>query len=136
MDLKKAKSLLMSIVDIMEHVQNVQSNVAQLLERSALSFHQFLEERGLDADENVLKAYQYQDVMKQQLIAISDAVIIVEKSIRAYVYREQGDEEILCENIDKLLQEIKHSLVRAKKQHEDFSGNALDAKHHKEVEFF
>lgn len=138
MDLNKTKCLLVSLVDIMEHVQKVQESVSHLLERSAFSFHQFLQERGLSADENVLKAYQYQDVMKQQLIAISHAVVMVEKSIREYVLKkdEEKNEEMLCDNIDTLLKEIKESLALAKKQHDDFSGNALDTKHHKEIEFF
>ncbi len=135
MDLQKANGVLLSIVDILEHVQNVQDGVASLLEKSALSFHEFLEEKSLKADEKVLNAYQYQDVMKQQLSALSQAVIVVEKSIRAYVYRPK-DEEVFCENIDKLLVQIKESLQVAKQQQEDFSGNALDKKHHEEVEFF
>lgn len=136
MNLQKATCVLVSILDVMEHVQNVQKSVSELLERSAFSFHQFLNERGLSADENVLKAYQYQDVMKQQLIAISNAVLIVEKSIGAYVKSKEHNEESLCTDVDTLLKEIKESLDVAKKQYEDFSGNALDVTHHKEVEFF
>ncbi len=137
MNLQKARCLLVSILDVMKHTHHVQKSVSELLERSAFSFHQFLQERGLSADENVLKAYQYQDVMKQQLIAINNAVLMVQNSIESYVYtQEENDEELLCDHLSTLLQEIKESLDLAQKQHEDFTGNALDVKHHKEIEFF
>ena len=136
MNSQKAQYMLLSIADILEHAHNVQDGVSLLLERSAFSFHQFLEERGLSADEHVLNAYQHQDVMKQQLSALNDAVLIAKESIRAYAQHSKTNEVIFYDNIDKLLHELQELLTIAKKQQEDFSGNSLDKKHHKEIEFF
>ena len=135
MDSEKTKCMLQLVADILKHTQNVQTGISFLLENSALSFHQFLNERGLSADENVLRAYQFQDVMKQQITALNETIASSENGIRIYISNSNKDEEG-CETINKLLIDIEKILDNAKLQQDDLSGNALNKKNHEEVEFF
>jgi hypothetical protein len=136
MEFRKAENILSSILAILKHIDEVQCDVMELSERSAISFHHFLEQHSLPPDEKVLQAFQYQDVMKQQLSAVSEAIITIEQSITIYLHALGHDEMMLGENIDKLSAKLMRSLQVAKDKKEAFSGNALEVKSSESIEFF
>lgn len=136
MDLHKSDTTWSSVLAILKHIDSVQSTIIELSEHSVFAFQEFIEKEGKHADENVLKAYQYQDVIKQQLNAVKDAIGTIEQSIRVYLHALGHDEMLLEESIDSLSKKLRRSLQIAKEKQAEFSGNAFDAKHHESVEFF
>lgn len=136
MELHKTENILSSILDILKHIDDVQKDVKELSERSAISFHHFIAHHKLEADEQMLQAFQYQDIVSQQLTAVSETIGMIDKSMSIYLHALNHDERMLGESIDKLSMKLTHSLQIAKEKQEAFSGNALEPKHHDSIEFF
>lgn len=136
MGFHKTESILTSIVAILRHIDEVQNDVSELSERLAISFHHFIEQNGLSPDTNVIQAFQYQDIIKQQLGAVSEAIATIEQQIGIYTHALNQDEMILGESIDKLSSKLMKSLQVAKDKQEAFSGNALEVKSPESIEFF
>ncbi len=132
----KADNILLSIVEILRHIQSVQGDVMELSERSAVRFHNFVTENKLTPNEDVLQAFQYQDIVSQQLGAVSEAIISVEKNIAVYLHAVKQDQNTLAESIEKLSTKLTKSLETAREKQEAFSGNAIDGAHGKSIEFF
>ncbi|HRF56592.1 MAG TPA: hypothetical protein PLV58_04255 [Campylobacterales bacterium] len=132
----KADSLLFSIVEILKHIQSVQGDVMELSERSAVRFHDFITENKLTPNEDVLQAFQYQDIVSQQLNAVSEAIVAVEKNIAVYLHAVKQDQNTLAESIEKLSAKLTKSLKMAQEKQEAFSGNAIDNTRGKSIEFF
>lgn len=132
----KTETILSSIVAILKHIDEVQNDVMELSERLAISFHHFIEQNGLSPDTNVIQAFQYQDIIKQQLGAVSEAIAMIEQQIGIYTHALNQDEMILGESIEKLSSKLMKSLQVAKDKQEAFSGNALEVKGADVVEFF
>jgi translation initiation factor 2B subunit (eIF-2B alpha/beta/delta family) len=136
MDTHKAATTWSSILAILKHIDSVQSDIIELSEQSVFAFQGFIEKEAKHADENVLKAYQYQDVIRQQLNAVKDAIGMIEQSIHSYVHALEHDEMLLEESIDTLSKKLHSSLQVAKDKQAEFSGNTFDEKHHQSLEFF
>lgn len=136
MGFSKTEDVLASIVDILKHIQEVQTDVQSLSERSALSFHNFLEQNNLTPDEKTLEGFQYQDIITQQLSAVSDAIVTIEANINVYLHAVRQDQNTLGESIDKLSSKLMKSLQTAKEKQEAFSGNAINPNHGESIEFF
>ncbi len=132
----KADSILFSIVEILKHIQSVQGDVMELSERSAVRFHNFVTENKLTPNEDVLQAFQYQDIVSQQLGAVREAIVSVEKNIAVYLHAVSQDQNTLSESIEKLSAKLTKSLETAREKQEAFSGNAINTAHGKSIEFF
>lgn len=132
----KADSILFSIVEILKHIQSVQGDVMELSERSAVRFHNFVTENKLTPNEDVLQAFQYQDIVSQQLGAVREAIVSVEKNIAVYLHAVSQDQNTLSESIEKLSAKLTKSLETAREKQEVFSGNAINRANAKTIEFF
>lgn len=132
----KTEDVLSSIVDILKHIQEVQKDVQDLSERSTVSFHNFIEDNKLTPDKKTLEGFQYQDIITQQLSAVSEAINTIEKNITVYLHAVKHDQNMLGESIEKLSSKLIKSLQTAKEKQEAFSGNAIDPGHGESLEFF
>ena len=132
----KADSILFSIVEILKHIQSVQGDVMELSERSAVRFHNFVTENKLTPNEDVLQAFQYQDIVSQQLGAVREAIVSVEKNIAVYLHAVSQDQNTLSESIEKLSAKLTKSLETPREKQEAYSGNAINRANAKTIEFF
>ena len=108
----------------------------ELYERSAVRFHDFITENKLTPNEDVLQAFQYQDIVSQQLGAVREAIVSVEKNIAVYLHAVSQDQNTLSESIEKLSAKLTKSLETAREKQEAFSGNAINRANAKTIEFF
>lgn len=136
MESRKTENILSSIVDILKHIEEVQNDILELSERSVVTFHGLILQHSLLPDEKTLQAFQYQDIITQQLSAISEAIEAIEKNITVYLHALKEDPNMLGDNIEKLSNCLIKSLQTAKKKQEAFSGNALEIKKEESIEFF
>ncbi len=132
----KTENIFLSIVDILTHIEEVQKDVSQLSERSAVCFHKIIEDNSIEVNKETLDAFQYQDVISQQLSAVSDAIGTIKQSIAVYLHSVKEDQATLSDSIGKLSNRLTKSLEIAKAKQEAFSGNAIDANHGESIEFF
>lgn len=132
----KTEDVLSSIVEILRHIQEVQKDVLELSETSTVSFHRFIEQNDMVPDEKTLQGFQYQDIITQQLTAVSEAIVTIEKNISVYLHAVKHDQNMLGESIEKLSSKLLRSLQTAKEKQEAFSGNAINPNHGESIEFF
>lgn len=135
MGLSKTEDVFSSIVKILKHIENVQKNVQELSERSVVSFHTFIEKNNLIADEKTLEGFQYQDIITQQLSAVSEAIAAIEKNITFYLHAVKHDQNTVEESNEKLTTSLIKSLQTAKEKQDAFSGNAINPSHGESIEF-
>jgi hypothetical protein len=136
MQFGKTEDILASIVDILKHIERVQKDVMALTERSSAHFCDFIEANQVPADEKMLQAFQYQDIITQQLGAASEAIVTVEKNIAVYLHAAKQDQNLLSESIEKLAAKLAVSLRKAREKQEAFSGNAFGTGSAEVIEFF
>ncbi|MFA5214955.1 hypothetical protein [Sulfuricurvum sp.] len=136
MEYGKTEDILSSIVDILKHIESVQKDVLELSERSVMTFHTFIEENHLTPDAKTLEGFQYQDIITQQLSAVSEAIGMIEANINVYLHAVKHDQNTLGASIEKLSSKLMKSLQTAKEKQEAFSGNAIDPNHGESIEFF
>ena len=136
MGLNKTEDILSSIVEILKHIDSVQQEILMLSERSVVSFHTFLEDNKLQADEKTLQGFQYHDIISQQISAVNEAISMIEQNINVYLHAIREDQSMLGHSIDKLSSRLMKSLQTAKEKQEAFSGNAIDKNHGEEIQFF
>lgn len=136
MGFNKTEDVLSSIVEILKHIENVQKSVQELSERSVISFHTFIEKNNLIPDEKTLEGFQYQDIITQQLSAVSEAIVAIEKSITIHLHTLQHDQNRVEESNEKLMTSFMMLLKTAKEKQEAYSGNAINPRHGESIEFF
>jgi hypothetical protein len=132
----KTEDILSSIIDILNHIEEVQRDVAQLSERSAICFHGVVEENKINPNKETLDAFQYQDIITQQLDAVSEAISTIRNSITVYLHSIKEDRAALGGSIEKLSAKLIQSLDTAKAKKEAFSGNSINTAHGESIEFF
>ena len=136
MGFSKTQDILSCIVEILKHIESVQKDVQELSERSVVSFHTFIEKNNLIADEKTLEGFQYQDIITQQLSAVSEAIAAIEKNITFYLHSVKHDQNTVKECNEKLTTALIKSLQTAKEKQEAFSGNAINSSQGESIEFF
>lgn len=136
MEYGKTENILSSIVEILKHIKDVQKDVLELSERSAISIHNYLETNNLQPDEKLVEGFQYQDIITQQLSAVSEAIVTIENNINVYLHAVKLDQNTLGMSIEKLSFKLMKSLQTAKDKQEAFSGNAINPSHGESIEFF
>ncbi len=136
MEYGKTEDILTSIVEILKHIEGVQKDVLELSERSALSVHHYLEANNLIPDEKIVEGFQYQDIITQQLSAVSEAIGMIEANINVYLHAVRHDQNTLGASIEKLSFKLTKSLQTAKEKQEAFSGNSINPHHGEAIEFF
>lgn len=136
MEFSKTEDILSCIVEILKHIENVQRDVLVLSERSMVSFHNFIEKNNLIPDEKTLEGFQYQDIITQQLSAVSEAIAAIEKNITIHLHAAKDDQNMVEESNEKLTTSLMMLLQTAKEKQEAFSGNAINPSHGESIEFF
>jgi hypothetical protein len=136
MEFGKTEDILGSIVKILNHIEGVQKDVLELSERSAKYFHGLLEANGMQADDSTIQALQYQDIISQQIGAVSDAIAAIEINISVYLKAVKEDKTMLEDSMEKLSSRLIKSLELAKEKKKVFMGNAIDENSGSAVEFF
>ncbi len=136
MDYLKTEDVLSSIIDILKHIDNVQKDVLELSEQTVITFHTYMKDHDLEHSAETLKAFQYQDIITQQIDAVSDAINNIEKNITVYLHALKEDHNTLGGSIEKLSNKLAQSLKIAQEKRDAFSGNAIDPHHGEDIAFF
>ena len=136
--MKDLAGVLNTIVDVLEHIQNVENDIKEETKQRTLALSKFLEEKEIEPSQEILNGIQYQDILSQQLTATSDAMDHICKTIKKYQHAIDTDADILEDSIQKLDIKLKSSLDEAKEKRDRFSGKVGkdDDESLEEIEFF
>lgn len=130
------QKLLESMVDILNHIKEVQDDVIQLSKDSVVTISGFLADNKVELSEDVIKALQYQDIVSQQLKATTEAIDAIDSNIRFYIHALKEDSNILTNGFEKLNKKLVVALEEARLKKSAFSGNAIGDNSEYEIEFF
>ena len=130
------EKILTSIIEILNHIKEVEGDVIELSRDSMMSISNFLSKNSVELDESVIEALQHQDIISQQLSATIEAIGSVEKNINIYLHALREDTGIISDGLDKLHNKLSKSLDEAKSKKDAFSGKSLDSSAQEEIEFF
>ncbi len=128
--------LLQSVEALLEHVKLVEEDTIELSRKSLLNLSNFLEAQGIEIDDSVAEALQYQDIIAQQLTATIEAIESVQKSILQFSHAFREDEKIAVSSMEILQSRLGSALERAKEKRQAFSGNVNHENDDDAVEFF
>jgi len=129
--------ILNSVDDLLAHIENVQSNVKKLSGDSLMKMSDFMEINKIEIDENLATAFQYQDIINQQLDATLDAIKSMRSSIDVFSHAYKNDESLVNDNLLKLQEKLEKTLKEAKEKKERFAGKSdEDSTGNEEIEFF
>ncbi len=110
---EKEKSLLHALHEIFAHIKSVQEDVSQLNLKAMHIINDHVFESGMDIDEETFVALQHQDILRQQLGAVSELAQTLQKHLT------QSDDYETLES--KFLSALE--IAKAKK--EAYRGNAF-----------
>ena len=128
--------MLDSIDKLLSHIQEVQLDVIELSGESLLKMSGFMQKNGLEIDDDISTALQYQDIITQQLTATIEAIESMKKSIEMFSHAYKSDEGLAQQSIVKLQEKLQATLQDAKDKKSRFSGK-FDAAHADDaIEFF
>jgi len=124
-----------ALYELLDHIKEVEKQTIELSRSSTLKLSNFIEEKGIEVDENVADALQYQDIISQQLSATIDAINYVQGNLKLFETTLNNDENIVNQSIDKLHDKLQKTLAQAKEKQDAFSGKLAHAEED-EIEFF
>ena len=128
--------MLDSIDELLTHIKEVQLDVVELSNESLMKMSSFIEKNGLEIDEDIVTALQYQDIITQQLTATIDAIESMKKSLEIFSHAYKSDEGLANESIAKLKEKLNLTLQEAKDKKSRFSGKSAESSVDDEIEFF
>ncbi|MEA2073419.1 MAG: hypothetical protein U9O86_07510 [Campylobacterota bacterium] len=128
--------MLSSIDELLVHIKDVQLDVIELSNESLMKMSSFMEKNGLEIDEDISTALQYQDIITQQLNASIEAIDSMKKSIEIFSHAFKNDEGLANESIAKLQEKLTATLQEAKDKKSRFSGKHAPDHAEDEIEFF
>jgi len=128
--------MLDSIDELLAHIKEVQLDVIDLSNESLMKMSSFMEKNGLEIDEDISTALQYQDIVTQQLNASIEAIDSMKKSIEIFSHAFKSDEGLANESLAKLQEKLTATLQEAKDKKSRFSGKHAPAHAEDEIEFF
>jgi hypothetical protein len=99
--------------DILHHIGSVQEDISKLNFEAMHKINDFIFEHELDVDDDVFVALQHQDILTQQLSAISELSQTLQKHLENYEDYETLESKFLA------------ALEIAKAKKEAFRGNAF-----------
>lgn len=129
-------NLLVSLCEILKHIREVEQDVAKYSAESTMKFSKFLEKSEQKADDDVVEALQYQDIISQQLSATSEAIDHILQNIEKYIHSMKSDTGMVSDNIIKLDAKMQKTLEDARLKKAAFSGKTSGDNADSEVEFF
>ena len=129
--------ILNAVDELLQHIKDVQSDVMELSNDSLLKMSNFIEKNGLEIDEDISTALQYQDIITQQLNASVEAIDSMKSSINRFNHAFESDENLVNESMQKLQEKLHATLQEAKDKKNRFSGKTagIDAET-EDIEFF
>ena len=128
--------MLDSIDELLAHIKEVQLDVIELSNESLMKMSSFMEKNGLEIDEDISTALQYQDIVTQQLNATVEAIDSMNKSIEIFSHAFKNDEGLANESLAKLQEKLTATLKEAKDKKSRFSGKHAPEHAEDEIEFF
>ena len=128
--------MLDSIDELLVHIKEVQLDVIDLSNESLMKMSSFMEKNGLEIDEDISTALQYQDIVTQQLNASIEAIDSMKKSIEIFSHAFKSDEGLANESLAKLQEKLTATLQEAKDKKSRFSGKHAPEHAEDEIEFF
>lgn len=128
--------ILDSIDELLVHIKDVQSDVIELSGESLMKMSGFIEKNGLEIDEDISTALQYQDIITQQLNASIEAIDSMQKSIEIFSHAFKSDEGLVNESLTKLQEKLTATLQEAKDKKSRFSGKHAPEHADDDIEFF
>jgi len=128
--------ILNSVEELLQHIKEVQLDVIDLSGDSLMKMSSFIEKNGLEVDDDISTALQYQDIITQQLNATIEAIDSMKKSIEIFSHAYKSDEGLANESIEKLKEKLSVTLQDAKDKKSRFSGKTADGSVDDEIEFF
>lgn len=99
---------------IFEHIDHVQKDVSMLNFTAMEKINDFIFSSGIDTDDEVFVALQHQDILTQQLTAISELA----QSLKKHIHEVSDD-------FDTLESKFLYALEIAKAKKEAYRGNAF-----------
>ena len=128
-------TIVNAIDALLSHIQGVQQDVIDRSKDSLLKMSSFIENSGLEVDENITAMLQDQDIVTQQLRATNEAIESIKESLGHYSSSTLIERCEDSESMELLLAKLTTILSEAKDKKNRFSGNhALE--HDEEIEFF
>ena len=129
--------ILKSVDELLEHIKDVQSNIKELSSESLMKMSAYVEKNNLEVDDDIAAAFQYQDIITQQLDASIEAVNSMRSSIAIFSHALKSDESLVSDSLLKLQDKLNAALKEAKDKKERFSGKfAQSGAESEEIEFF
>ena len=129
--------ILKSVDALLEHIQDVQTNIKELSSDSLMKMSAFMEKNNLEIDDDIASSFQYQDIITQQLDASLEAINSMRQSIEIFSHAFKSDEDLANGSLQKLQDKLNAALQEAKDKKERFSGKfAQKSDENDEIEFF
>lgn len=128
--------MLDAIEELLTHIKEVQLDVIELSNESLMKMSSFMEQNGLEIDDDISTALQYQDIITQQLNASIEAIDSMQKSIDIFTHAYKNDEGLVNESMAKLKEKLAVTLQDAKEKKSRFAGKVAQESADDEVEFF
>jgi len=129
--------ILNSVNDLLEHIKDVQEGVKSLSSDSLMKMNNFIEKNALEVDDDIAAAFQYQDIITQQLDASLEAILSMQNSIKVFSHAFKSDEDLANGSMQKLQDKLNIALKEAKEKKERFAGKTEANKSDTdEIEFF
>ena len=129
--------ILKSVDELLEHIKDVQMSVKSLSNDSLMNMSSFMQKNNLEIDDDIATAFQYQDIITQQLDASIEAINSMRSSIEVFSHAFKSDEDLANGSLLKLQKKLNTALKEAKEKKERFSGKSNDDfSENDEIEFF
>jgi len=122
--------------DLLSHIKDVQVDVIELSNESLMKMSAFMEKNGLEIDDDIATALQYQDIITQQLAATIEAIENMKKSLDIFSHAYKSDEGLAQQSMIKLKEKLRITLQDAKDKKNRFSGKFSEDNADEEIEFF
>ena len=129
--------ILKSVDELLEHIKDVQMSVKTLSNDSLMNMSAFMEKNNIEVDDEIAIAFQYQDIITQQLDASIEAINSMRSSIEIFSHAFKSDENLANDSLFKLQEKLTIALKEAKEKKERFAGQTAGAdSNNDEIEFF
>lgn len=129
--------ILKSVDELLEHIKDVQSSIKLLSNDSLMSMSSFMQKNNLEINDDIATAFQYQDIIVQQLDASLEAIDSMRQSISIFSHAFKSDENLANDSLMKLQEKLNNTLKEAKEKKERFSGKSNgNVSQNDEIEFF
>jgi hypothetical protein len=121
-----SNTVIEPVIDILNHIKGVQSDMITLSERASTTFYDLFEQNDIPMTTEVVVAFQYQDIFSQQLGAVVHAVTKITEQLSCYMENTK-EEEQLDQQLGELRANLNDLLDEARSRKVAFMGDALNA---------